>query len=75
MTLIDDSWSVIDDSRSVIDDSRSVIGNSKSEIDDSFIIFIYDHHVFIVHATGETILSTFCAQSMYYMSMFVTGMC
>jgi hypothetical protein len=61
--------------RSVIDDSRSVIDGSRSVIDDSFMVVIYDHHVFIALATGETISSTFCAQSMYYMSMFVTGMC
>ncbi len=61
-SIIDDSRSIIDDSRSIIDDSRSIIDNSRSVIDDSsvmlqlvasFTIVIYNHHSFIVQATGH----------------------
>jgi hypothetical protein len=44
---IDDSRSIIDQSRIVMDDSRVML-----QLVASFMIVIYDHHIFIVLAAG-----------------------
>jgi hypothetical protein len=44
---IDDSRSIIDQSRIVMDDSRVML-----QLVASFMIVIYDHHIFIVPAAG-----------------------
>jgi hypothetical protein len=53
-SISDDSRSISDDSRSISDDFRV-----KLQLVTSFIIVIYDHHIFIVQATGDNVVMVF----------------
>jgi hypothetical protein len=73
------SRSIIDDSRSIIDDSRSIIDDSivMFPLVASFMIDIYDDHVFIAQATGFVLLmQSLSMQGLIpFKKMFFFGLC